>query len=110
MTSASSASERLALARRSWILAVSTAVFAVASWRLRSVVSAVARTSPFLTVSPTATLRSVTVQVVEPAGVSAPARWAGVPKARPYEALVATVPVAATSSATSPVVAAPVRY
>jgi hypothetical protein len=97
-------------ARRSWILAVSTAVFAAASWRLRSAVSAVARTAPFLTASPTATFRSLTVHVVEPAAAGELARWAGVPKASPYEELVATVPVAATSSATSPVVAAPVRY
>ena len=83
VTFASFASDRLALAARRPIRAVSTAVFASASWRLRSAVSAVARTWPALTVSPTLTLRSVTVQVVDPAFVVAPARWAGAPKVTP---------------------------
>ncbi len=87
------------------------AVAASASWRLRSVVSAVARMSPFLTVAPTVVFTSVTVQVVEPlAAAVAPARWAGEPKAVPYDALAATLPVAATSSVTSPVATVPVRY
>ena len=67
--------------------------------------SAVARTWPFLTGSPTLTLTSVAVHVVEPLAAAAVvlARCAGEPNARPYEALEATLPVAATSSVTSPV-------
>ena len=73
--------------------------------------SAVARTAPFFTVSPTLTLRLVTFQVVEapdPVDV-APAMWAGTPKLTPNELLAATEPVAATWSVTSPVATALVR-
>ena len=85
---------------------------AVASWtcRLRSAEAPVARTSPRLTASPTLAVTSLTVQVAVPASpVAAPERCAVVPNARPYVSAAATLPVAATSSVTSPVVAALVR-
>ena len=98
----------------SWILELLTDAAASVSWRLRSVVSAVARTAPFLTVSPTLTLSVETRHVVEPelepVAAVAPARWAGAPNETPYDALEATLPVAATSLVTSPVATAPVRY
>ncbi len=106
------AASRASFAFDSWILALWIWSVASATWRLRSVVSAVARTAPFLTVSPTLAFRLVTFQVVEapdPVAV-APAMWAGAPKLTPYESLAATEPVAATWSVTSPVVTALVRY
>ena len=81
----SSAASRFVLGDRS----AGSGPTATTLWRpraggLRSVVSAVARTAPFLTVSPTLTLTSVTVQVAVPARCAvAPARWAGEPKATP---------------------------
>ena len=93
------------------IPADSQAAVASASWRLRSVVLATARTVPFLTVSPTLTASLETVQVVDPAALLAlaPARCGATPKDKPYDTVVARAPVAATSSVTLPVVAALVR-
>ena len=92
--------------------AVAIARFASVTCFFRSDVSAVASTWPFLTASPTLTLTSVAVHVVDPLEAAAVvlARCAGEPNARPYEALDATLPVAATSLVTLPVAAAPVRY
>ena len=81
----------------SWIRADRQDAVASASWRLRSADAPVASTAPFLTASPTLTVTSLTVHVAVPASpVSAPDRWAVVPKARPYVVAAATLPVAAT--------------
>src|SRR5690349_12904808 len=77
-----------------------------------SVVVAVARACPFLTVSPGLTFTSVTghVTVLVGATASAVARYGSDPNTRPYVVADASAPVAATSFVTSPTVAGAVRY
>src|SRR3954454_6067131 len=83
------------------------------TWAARSVLTAVARTSPFVTRLPTLTLTSLTDQVAAPwpdalESVDPPATGA-LPKARSQVADEATEPVAATSSRTSATDAVAVR-
>ena len=84
---------------------------AAARSRFRSVVAAVARTSPLSTVSPTLTLTSLTGQVVVELGAVEVVGRRGTGRAERESVACRRrdVPVAATSSLTSPVVAALVR-
>ncbi len=95
----------------SWRRAERSDASALSSWCWRSSVDAFARTSPFLTAVPTLALTSVTVHVPDPAaGLESVVRTGAAPKPRSYAVVEAIVPVAATLSVTSPVVARVVRY
>ena len=91
--------------------AAASEAWALSSCSSRSAVEAFARTSPRLTALPTSALTSVTVQVPEPAAaLESVVSTGAAPNPRSYAWLAAIVPVAATLSVTSPVVAADVRY